>query len=171
MLFWRSFLSSLTLFRVACYVSLSALLALLLGVYWQEFQGLTPCPMCIVQRYLMVLLVIAGGLLAYLKPSQYEFFAGVGMALLSLMGMIVAAWQSWMQWFPSGFESCSRNAWGAIERLSFQQWFPLLFKGDADCSVVLERWGGLSIANLSFLFFCAVTLALIVAIFNFKKTQ
>ena len=53
---------------VLAVIALGAIALLAFGLYLQHVEGLEPCPMCIVQRYALVLVALVAGLAA-LMPS------------------------------------------------------------------------------------------------------
>ena len=127
------------------------------GMYLQHVEGLEPCPMCIVQRYAMVLVALVAAMGAAL-PSQRvgAGVAGGGVFLLAGFGAFVAARQSFLQWYPPEEASCGRDIYGMIEMFPLQRLVPMIFKGSGDCSVIDWTFLTLTIANWSFLNFCFV---------------
>ena len=135
------------------------------GMYLQHVVGLEPCPMCIVQRYAMVLVALVA-LVGAALPSQRVAagFAAVGVVLMAGFGAFVAARQSFLQWYPPPEASCGRDFYGMIETFPLQRVVPMIFKGSGDCSAIDWTFLTLTIANWSFLNFClvaAVGLALV----------
>src|SRR5512140_770172 len=137
--------------RVLALVCAGCVAALCFGLYLQHVVGLEPCPMCIVQRYAMLL----GGLLG-----------GSTLVLLAAgFGAFTAARQSWLQWYPPEVASCGRDFYGMIETFPLQRVIPMIFKGSGDCAKIDWTFLGGSLANWSFVVFCvwiAVALTLIV---------
>ena len=128
------------------------------GMYLQHVVGLVPCPMCIVQRYVMVLMGLVA-LLGVILPSRNVCLpVGGGLVLLAGGGAYVAARQSWLQWYPPEFATCGRDFYGMIETFPLQRAIPMIFKGSGDCTKVDWAFLGGSIANWSFLCFCAIAL-------------
>lgn len=126
------------------------------GLYLQHGVGLVPCPMCIVQRYALVLIALLALLAgASAKPSAH-IFASFTLVLTSGFGAFVAARQSWLQWYPPEVVSCGRDFYGMIETFPMQRLVPMIFKGSGDCTKVDWTFLGGSIANWSFLCFCAL---------------
>ena len=123
------------------------------GLYLQHVVGLEPCPMCIVQRYAMVLITLVA-LLGCLLTSRLAT-VGVGVTLfgLSAGGAYVAARQSWLQWYPPEVVSCGRDFYGMIETFPLKTAIPMIFRGGGDCSQVDWTFLGGSIANWSFVAF------------------
>jgi len=126
------------------------------GLYLQHVVGLEPCPMCIVQRYALVLVALVAGVSAAVRARAARTVGIVLMGSLALLGAFVAARQSWLQWYPPEILSCGRDLYGMIESFPLKRVIPLLFKGSGDCSAVDWRFLGLTIANWSFLCFSGI---------------
>ena len=129
------------------------------GLYLQHVVGLEPCPMCIVQRYAMVLVALVAGIAAFLPGRRSHVVASIVMALLAGFGGFTAARQSWLQWYPPEISSCGRDFYGMIENFPLQRVIPMIFRGSGDCTKIDWTFLGLSIANWSFLWFAFFTLA------------
>ena len=139
------------------------------GFYLQHVAGLEPCPMCIVQRYAMILIAaLAIITLAIGKKSINKWLLGL-LVLLSLSGAFVAARQSWLQWYPPEIASCGRDIYGMIEAFPLQKVIPMVFRGSGDCTKVDWTFLGASIANWSFLCFCAMALVSVYLLFRQKS--
>lgn len=126
------------------------------GLYLQHVVGLEPCPMCIVQRYALLLIAFTAGLAAVVPQAGPHRFAAAAVVLFSGFGAFVAARQSWLQWYPPEVVSCSRDFYGMIETFPLQRVIPMIFKGSGDCTAVDWSFLGGSIANWSFLCFVAL---------------
>jgi disulfide bond formation protein DsbB len=141
--------------RLLAFIALACIALLAFGLYLQHAVGLEPCPMCIVQRYLFILVALVAGIGAALPAAATRWVGGL-MALLSFTGAGVAARQSWLQWFPPEIATCGRDLFGMIESFPLRRVIPMLFRGSGDCSAVDWTFLGLSIANWSFLNFVLV---------------
>ena len=118
--------------------------------------------MCIVQRYVLVIVAVIAGFFAL---SRKPVVLMTGLALLVLtsgLGAFVAARQSWLQWYPPQVASCGRDFYGMIETFPLQRAIPMIFKGSGDCSKVDWTFLSLSIANWSFLAFTAISFVALV---------
>jgi disulfide bond formation protein DsbB len=140
-------------------IALACVAMLVFGMYLQHVVGLEPCPMCIVQRYALVLIAIFAGLTGATRSKGLQIAGGAVMVTLAGGGAFVAARQSWLQWYPPEVVSCGRDLYGMIEAFPLQRVIPMLFKGSGDCSKVDWTFLGGSIANWSFLWFCGVAFA------------
>ncbi len=96
-------------------------------------------------------------------------FGGGVLAVLAVAGAYVAARQSWLQWYPPEVSSCGRDLYGMIETFPLQRAIPMIFKGSGDCSKVDWTFLGGSIANWSFLCFCAI--AIVSAVFIWRRAR
>ena len=128
------------------------------GLYLQHVGGLEPCPMCIVQRYALVLVAVMAAFTAFAHRKGL-LVAGAGlMVLLSGFGAFVAARQSFLQWYPPQEASCGRDLFGMIETFPLKRVIPMIFKGSGDCTKIDWTFLGLSIANWSFVAFAGIAL-------------
>lgn len=135
-----------------------SLALLAFGMYLQLVVGLEPCPMCIVQRYALILVALIAGISACFKHG-WLLYAGVAkMGFLAGFGAFTAARQSWLQWNPPEILSCGRDFFGMIESFPLRRAIPMIFRGSGDCSKIDWTFLGLTIANWSFLWFAAFTL-------------
>ncbi|MEZ5700952.1 MAG: disulfide bond formation protein B [Burkholderiaceae bacterium] len=126
------------------------------GLYLQEVVGLEPCPMCIVQRYALILVALVAGISATFRRKTLQTGGVVMMGLLAGFGAFVAARQSLLQWNPPEVLSCGRDFYGMIESFPLRRAIPMIFKGSGDCSAVDWTFLGLTIANWSFLCFTGI---------------
>jgi disulfide bond formation protein DsbB len=139
--------------RILALVAALCVAMLAFGLYLQHVVGLEPCPMCIVQRYALVLVALVAAITAAFR-SRGALLAGSGlMVLLSGFGAFVAARQSWLQWNPPEIASCGRDFYGMIETFPLKRAIPMIFRGSGDCTKIDWTFLGGSIANWSFVWF------------------
>jgi disulfide bond formation protein DsbB len=144
--------------RVFALVCVACLALLAFGLYLQHVVGLVPCPMCIVQRYALILVAVCAGLAGASDRKRLQLTGAAAMVVLAVAGAYVAARQSWLQWYPPEVVSCGRDLYGMIETFPLQRAIPMIFRGGGDCTQVDWTFLGGSIANWSFLWFCAMAL-------------
>lgn len=142
--------------RLLALVAQACIGLLAFGMYLQHVVGLEPCPMCIVQRYALVLVAVVAAVSAGLAGAGARRAGVALMGLLALGGAFVAARQSFLQWYPPEVLSCGRDLYGMIESFPLKRVIPMIFKGSGDCSAVDWTFLGLTIANWSFLCFTAI---------------
>jgi disulfide bond formation protein DsbB len=145
--------------RAMALVCLTCVALLAYGLYLQHVVGLEPCPMCIVQRYALVLIAVCAALTGATGRKGLYISGSVLIVVLAVLGAFVAARQSWLQWYPPEVASCGRDLFGMIENFPLQRVVPMLLKGSGDCSAVDWTFLGGTIANWSFLWFCAMAIA------------
>ena len=127
-----------------------------IGMELQTIFRLAPCPLCIFQR-LLYLVVGVLALLGFLWPTIRLAWAGL-IGLLALLGGSVAAYQTWMQTFPELATECGYAEPNAIERLV--DWlgmtWPSMFMATGFCTS--REWVllNLSMANWSLLIFAGI---------------
>lgn len=142
-----------TVSRVFGLIALACAGLLAFGLYLQHGVGLEPCPMCIVQRYTMVGVMVLALVGWRLRNATVLSVLGVLLALKAAFGAFVAARQTWLQWYPPEAVSCGRDFYGMIESFPLGRAIPMIFRGSGDCTKVDWTFLGGSIANWSFLCF------------------
>ena len=142
--------------RVLAVIALGAIALLAFGLYLQHVVGLEPCPMCIVQRYALVLVALVAGLAALVPGRKAALGASGLVVLIAWFGAFVAARQSFLQWNPPEIVTCGRDFYGMIETFPLKRAIPMIFKGGGDCAAIDWTFLGLTIANWSFLNFCLI---------------
>ena len=151
--------------RTLALICAACVAMLAFGLYLQHVVGLEPCPMCIVQRYALILVAIFTGLASVKGQKGWWMSFSVLALLASGFGAFVAARQSWLQWYPPEIATCGRDFYGMIENYPVSRAIPMIFRGSGDCAAIDWTFLGGSIANWSFLCFVAfavVLLALVV---------
>jgi disulfide bond formation protein DsbB len=140
---------------VLLWVAAACIAMLAFGQYLQHSLGIEPCPMCIVQRYAVVLVAVVAGLTGASGKRGMHLGGAILLLPTAGFGAYVAARQSWLQWYPPEVVSCGRDFYGMIETFPLQRAIPMIFKGSGDCSKVDWSFLGGSIANWAFLSFSA----------------
>ena len=147
---WLSFRQTMALIAAGCVAMLG------FGFYLQHVGGLEPCPMCIVQRYAMILIAVLAIIASATGVKGIQISASWLVVITALGGAFVAARQSWLQWYPPEIASCGRDIYGMIETFPLQNLVPMILKGSGDCTKIDWTFLGGSIANWSFLCFCGI---------------
>ncbi len=142
--------------RIFALIAAVCVALLAFGLYLQHVVGLEPCPMCIVQRYTLILIALVAALAAAFKGPRTLVSMALVMVVLAGFGAFVAARQSWLQWYPPEIVTCGRDFYGMIENFPMQRAIPMIFRGSGDCSKVDWTFLGGSIANWSFLCFAGI---------------
>ena len=157
--------------RILVLMSAACVALLAFGLYLQHVVGLEPCPMCIVQRYALIIVAVIAAVSAMFK-SRVAWVTGSVLAMLvGGFGAFVAARQSWLQWYPHEVASCGRDFYGMIENFPLKRAIPMIFRGSGDCTKVDWTFLGGSIANWSFLWFCFIVLVALVLVIRQTGTS
>ena len=149
---------AITPHRLLALIAVSGIGMLAFGLYLQHVVGLNPCPMCIVQRYALIGVVVLG-LIGWRLRGWGLKASGLLLVLVSGFGGFTAARQSWLQWYPPEIVTCGRDFYGMVENFPINRAIPMIFKGSGDCTKIDWTFLGGSIANWSFLAFVFFTLA------------
>ena len=159
--------------QVMAAVAATCVTMLAFGLYLQHVVGLEPCPMCIVQRYALLLVAVIAGVTALFRGRAALLTGSALGLLLAGFGAFVAARQTWLQWHPPESASCGRDFYGMIETFPLQRAIPMIFKGSGDCSKIDWTFLGGSIANWSFLWFVffALVFGLLIARAAFRPVS
>ena len=142
--------------QIMALIALGCVAMLSFVFYLQHVGGLEPCPMCIVQRYAMILIAIWTIIASAIGVKGIQIGASWLVIITALGGAFVAARQSWLQWYPPEIASCGRDIYGMIETFPLQNLVPMILKGSGDCTKIDWTFLGGSIANWSFLCFCGI---------------
>lgn len=146
-------LFSITFQRWMALTALACIGMLAFGLYLQHVVGLNPCPMCIVQRYALIGVMVIALIGSRLHKPGANMVSGGLLALTAGLGAFVAARQSWLQWYPPEIVTCGRDFYGMVENFPLNRAIPMIFKGSGDCTKVDWTFLGGSIANWSFVAF------------------
>lgn len=130
--------------RIAFAAIFAASVALLaFALYLQEYKGLDPCPMCILQRYAFVAIGVVA-LVAALHGRALKAYAAV-LTVVALAGSGVSIRHSWLQHFPPARETCGTDLEFLLNAFPLTQALPKIFAGTGSCSKVHWKMLGLSI--------------------------
>ena len=134
------------------------------GMELQQMFRLAPCPLCIFQRLLFLVvgaLALGGAVLPVARLPLAALIVAVATG-----GGAVAGYQSWMQAFPHLATECGYSDPNAIERLVDwlgMQW-PAMFLATGFCTGRDWVFIGLSLANWSLLVFAGVVVLAVLLI-------
>ena len=129
------------------------------GITLQTLLKLDPCPLCIFQRLIYMVLCLLGLVGIFLSNPLAHRRLAVGVLSISLIGWATAAYQSWIQAFPEAAkDTCRYTDPNLIEQ--FVDWlgmlYPPLFMATGFCTDKAFVLLGLSMANWSLLTLTAI---------------
>ena len=122
--------------------------------YLQEWLGLEPCPMCILQRYAFFAIAGAALIGALWNPRGAALKTlAVLVLVFAIAGGAVAVRHSYVQHYPPQVETCGTDLEGIINTLPLGEAFPKIFQGTGSCSAVTWKLLGLSIPEWGIVWF------------------
>lgn len=145
--------------RTLLYLLALMCLALLAGaLYFQYVEKQAPCPLCILQRYAYVLIVIAALFGAQTASwRRVRVFEGL-VALCALGGLVAAVRLVWVQAFP-GFNCGFDTLQPIVDRLPPAHWLPGVFKVQGLCETTYPPILGLSMPTWGLLTYLCMLVA------------
>lgn len=132
-----------------------------MAAYLQFSKGLEPCPLCVIQRFVVILLgvVFLIGFLHKAGGKGWVRFHGFIIFIFSASGLAAAARQIYLQTLPPNqLPPCAPNLSYILEKLSWVDAFKFLVRGSADCAQVKWTLLNLSIPEWTLGFFSVFTL-------------
>ena len=142
--------------RPAMFVGLLTTIAMIgIALFFQYYMELDPCPLCIVQR---VVVMVLGGifLMALLHgPKGWgKRVYGLLLTLASLAGLAVAGRHTWLQHLPEDqVPECGPGLEFWMNNLPANEVIQKVFQGSGECAEVVWTFMGLSIPELSLIAF------------------
>ncbi|HEX7916121.1 disulfide bond formation protein B [Rudaea sp.] len=134
-------------FRAQFFTGFLACTALLAYAFFVQFQlGIEPCPLCGAQRVVFVTLgiVFLAGSLVNPGSLGRKIFTLL-LLLVACIGIGVAGFHLWVQHQPPDPLAGCTPGWNyMIENFPISKTLKMIFRGDADCSVV--NWTFLSLS-------------------------
>jgi disulfide bond formation protein DsbB len=127
--------------------------------YLQEYVGLEPCPMCILQRYAFfaIAAVALVGTIHGPRGNALKVYA-ILVTLLACAGAGVAIRHSYLQHYPPLRETCGTDLDFLLNTFSLSEAFPKIFAGTGSCSKVDWKFLGLSIPEWALVWYIAFAL-------------
>jgi disulfide bond formation protein DsbB len=118
------------------------------AVAMQATLNLTPCPLCILQRYCLIgLTLLCFGAAAARGRGQQGLLAGA--VLAALAGLAFAARQVYLQASPSMSLGCGPGFDYIVNAFPLSEMLPMLFRGTGDCAQIDWAWHGVTLPKMS----------------------
>lgn len=134
------------------------------ALYLQHSLGLQPCPMCILQRYAFILVGVIALVAAIHNPALLgrRIYSGL-LVVMAATGGGVAIRHVFLEHNPPKIFDCGADFGFMLEAFPLTEALPMLFRGTGDCTKVLWRFLGLSIAEWSLICFVCLIVAAVIA--------
>ncbi|KPC52657.1 disulfide bond formation protein B [Amantichitinum ursilacus] len=128
------------------------------ALYEQYYEFLSPCPLCIFQRIVIITFGVLS-LLAALLPARGSRFWPVVLTLVGLSGMGVAGRHIYIQYFmdTSKLASCGPGLEMMLQKQPWLEVFRAVLVGHGECAVIDWKFLGLSMPCWTFILFVALT--------------
>jgi disulfide bond formation protein DsbB len=148
--------------RVAVLLGLACSALVGASFYVEHVLGIEPCPLCIIQRFTYVGLMpvfFAAALARTDGRTQRAWFWTA--AVLSLGGLAVAGYQTYLQLFPPLVARCSASLSYMLDNMAVTEVLARLLRATGDCSDTSFKLLGFTLAQASLLVFLSFTLSLV----------
>lgn len=124
------------------------------AIYLQIYEGLEPCPLCMLQRICFAGLGLIFLLAAIHGPGQLgmRIYAFLALAT-SLTGAGFATRHIWLQWNPPEFNACTADLFYQLKKFPWLSVVERALRATGDCAVVDWTLLRLSIAEWSLVWF------------------
>ena len=120
----------------------------------QHIQDLEPCPLCILQRYAFIAVGLVALLAALHDPRGFGRWIYSGLLILAAgAGAGVAARHTWLEHNPPQVYDCGADLGFMVDTFPLAEALPMIFRGTGDCTEVVWRFLGLSIAEWALIWF------------------
>jgi disulfide bond formation protein DsbB len=144
---------------------------ILLGVafFMQYVMGLTPCYLCIIQRFFIAII----GLLSLLASihNRGPRIYGLIVALSALIGGYFSSKQLWLQSLPpEKIPACGPPVDYLFNSFNVNEAIKILIQGDGNCAAVQWTFIGLSIPGWTLICFIAIATLSMLKIIRNNKT-
>jgi disulfide bond formation protein DsbB len=134
------------------------------ALYLQHSLGLEPCPMCILQRYAFIVVGVIALIAAIHNPALLgrRIYSAL-LVLMTATGGGVAVRHVYLEHNPPKIFDCGADVGYMLESFPLTEALPMIFRGTGDCTKVLWRFLGLSIAEWSLICFVLLSVSAILA--------
>lgn len=116
------------------------------GFLLECYQALPPCPLCILQRWVFILLLIIFLIGSFYARSTFQTrVLGTMTLLLSLKGIFLSSRHLWLINNPPETSGVCAPLFYVYKQLPFIEATKTLFLGGGDCATMTESFLGMSI--------------------------
>lgn len=143
------------------YAAFFTIAIVLYAMYTQIYGGLKPCPLCIMQRlvFMVLALFFIGGSLFVLGKLGRKIYHSIAL-IIAVFGIGVAIRHVYLQHLPAGSApACGPGFNFIVQNLPFTAAVRSIFLGSGECAVVNWHLLGLTMPEWSLL--CFVLLAVV----------
>ena len=131
------------------------ILILSISYYLEYYRHLTPCPLCLMQRFTFILisLILLIQIIHNPLKKKTAIIYGALVSFLSILGALIASRQIWLQHLPKDqVPPCGPDIYTLMNYAPLKHILNVLFYGSGDCakidwtflSLPLSQWGLIS---------------------------
>lgn len=133
---------------------------LAMSFYFQYAKGMEPCPLCLVQRYCIMILLMLGLSGLCLNTMKRGRVIAMLQIIFSASGLFFAGRQLWLQSSLSDAPAaCMPGLDILFQYMPWQDILHAFFWGAGECADVNWTWMGLSMAAWSAVYFLTMMIA------------
>jgi disulfide bond formation protein DsbB len=122
--------------------------------YLQTYKGFTPCPLCLLQRYVLMVLGALFFLGIFFRQKLIQYLIGFCACFFTTAGILLAGRQVWLQYLPANQGSdCGASLQYLLQVFPLQEVIQKVLTGSAECSQVGWEFFNMSLAVWSLIFF------------------
>ena len=158
----------LTFKKINLFGSLLSFLLVMLALIIQTQFNLEPCPLCVSQRIVFIVIGFLFLLFSFLNPTKIiQFIHFVSLIVANIFGMVFAIRHIMIQskWIIVPAE-CGIDLGYMFDNFPLTEAFILLFKGTGDCSEIDWLFLGLTLPQLALISYIMFS---ILTLYIFKK--
>jgi len=159
--------------RMYAFGLLLAIVSMLFAVvYLERMEYLTPCPLCVLDRMVVIGLGLVFLLALLHRPAVIgRRIYAVLAALLSATGIGICLRHIYLQGLPPDeVPECGAGFWHSLETMPFMQFMDSILNGSGECAEIQWQFLGLSIPQLTLILFIVFAI-LAIAIFRLRDPR
>ena len=136
-------------------IFLSAVGAMMVAYCFEYAMGLKPCPLCLSQRAVVIIIGLISMISYFHQPSdRVKKWYSVGLGFFALTGIALAGRQLYLQSLPPDkVPACMPDLSYLMDVLPFTEFLSVILNGTGDCAKVTWTFLGRSIAFWTFFMF------------------
>lgn len=137
-------------------------------LYFQGVLMLEPCPLCIVDRVVIVAIGLVFLIVILHNPERLgqRIYAGINLVLVTL-GFLVGARHVWLQHLPADqVPECGPGLDYMLDVFPLSKTLKMVFSGSGECAEIQWQFLGLSIPEQTLLLFLVLTALVLLQLFR-----
>lgn len=159
----RNILSSRWYYAVAFFICHELIVA---AYYFQYVQGLMPCPLCMMQRVVVVALGLIYAVMLLVHPQRWmRGFLHSMVIIVAILGLMIAGRHVYLLHLPADqVPACGPGLAYLFENFPWAEALKTMLMGSGECAKNSWQWLGLSMPGWMALIFSAFVINSIVAL-------